>query len=50
MPVPLQMCQFQFYDILNGIKTRQYNYKWNIKFQFYDILNGIKTNFEVQDF
>ena len=36
--------EFQFYDILNGIKTDKLNDIDEYMFQFYDILNGIKTN------
>ena len=35
--------EFQFYDILNGIKTKEKNNARQSQFQFYDILNGIKT-------
>ena len=30
-------------NILNGIKTQNYEYIEDTKFQFYDILNGIKS-------
>ena len=36
--------RFQFYDILNGIKTYANEYLGDETFQFYDILNGIKTD------
>ena len=36
--------EFQFYDILNGIKTAENKSVVANAFQFYDILNGIKTN------
>ena len=39
----LKYLRFQFYDILNGIKTNCDILSNNDKFQFYDILNGIKT-------
>ena len=35
--------RFQFYDILNGIKTTECNGAAGEQFQFYDILNGIKS-------
>ena len=35
--------QFQFYVILNGIKTLGQTDKVETRFQFYVILNGIKT-------
>ena len=35
--------KFQFYDILNGIKTKYISLLLTNLFQFYDILNGIKT-------
>ena len=37
------LAQFQFYDILNGIKTGAEEVITTRGFQFYDILNGIKT-------
>ena len=37
--------EFQFYVILNGIKTYTFAYPLGYKFQFYVILNGIKTKY-----